>query len=354
MQALTLAPAGSAATRFQPRPLPYPAGLSPLVSRSQFAFNVEGIPVQGLLTAPVADGPYPTTILRWRFGSATADLALPGWLTARVLRAIEPGLDGEVGGMTTALLLEMALAEPLARLEAACGGSLELVDEKRPAAASGPADENDIVLGIAGLFDGEPFAGAIHAPMQAMVVLQRLAASPPAAAVPVEPPIAIAVRLGLARLEATLLRSLEAGDAILLEQPPDAAVVIVAGERLTATGRLDGRRVILDAPLQPATRTAMEIWLMTENAGPDAPHPESLAPPETPLHDLQVTLVFELARQAATLRDVQSLAPGHVIELGPLAERHVSVLANGAKIGEGEIVRVGDATAVRLTRLAAG
>ncbi len=352
MQALTLVPAGSAATRFQPRPLPYPAGLSPLVSRSQFAFDIEGIPVQGLLTAPVADGPYPTTILRWRFGSATADLALPGWLTARVLRAIEPELDGEVGGMTTALLLEMALAEPLARLEAACGESLELVDEKRPAAAS--ADENDIVLGIAGLFDGEPFAGAVRVPMGAMAALQRLAASPPAAAVPVEPPIAIAVRLGLARLEATLLRSLETGDAIVLEQPPDAAVVIVVGERLTAAGRLDGRRVILDAPLQPATRTAMEIWLMTENAGPDAPHPESLAPPETPLHDLQVTLVFELARQAATLRDVQSLAPGHVIELGPLAERHVSVLANGAKIGEGEIVRVGDATAVRLTRLAAG
>ena len=353
MRALTLVPARLPATLFQPRPLPYPAGLSPLVSRSQFAFDVEGIPVQGRLTAPAADGPYPTTVLRWRLGSAAADLALPGWFTARVLRAIEPGLNGEIDGMTASLLIEMALAEPLARLEAACGESLELIDEKRPAAAPGLADENDIVLGIAGLFDGEPFAGAVRAPMQAMEALQRLATPLPAAAVPVEPPIAIAVRLGLARLEARLLRSLEPGDAIVLEQPLDAAVVIVAGERLTATGRLDGAGVILDTRLQPATRTAMEIWLMTENAAPDAPRPDSVAPQETPLHDLQVTLVFELARQAAALRDVQSLAPGHVIELGLLAERHVSVLANGAKIGEGEIVRVGDATAVRLTRLAA-
>lgn len=353
MRTLSIAPLGSPVTCFQPRPLPCPAALSPLLSIPDFVFDVGGFPVRGRLTAPFGDEPYPLTTLRWRLGSVTADLILPGWLTARILQAVEPEPSGEIGGLTAALLLEMALAEPLSRLEAAFGESLELTNEKRLAAALPPANENDIVLGIAGLFDSEPFAGTVRAPLEALRALQRLAILSPASGAPIEPPIAIAIRLGLARLDLTLLRSLEIGDAIVLEQPHEAATIVVIGEYLIAPGHLDGSRVILQVRPRQAADTAMEIWLMTENTGLDSPGPESLTPQETSLQNLQVTLLFELARQTATLRDIQSLVPGHVVELGPLAEQRVSVLANGARIGEGEIVRVGDAVAVRLTRLAA-
>ena len=354
MRALNIALPGSVVTRFQPCPLPCPAALSPLLHSSDFTFEVEGFPVRGRLTAPPGDGQYPLTTLRWRLGDVMADLILPDWLTARLLRTAEPEPSGDIDGMTATLLLEMALAEPLSRLEAACGEPLELIDDKHPTTALPPAIGNDIVLGVTGLFDGEPFVGTLRAPMQAMGALQRLAIASTVSNALIEPPIALAVRFGLARLDATLLRSLDIGDAIVPEQLPEAAVVIVAGERLTAPGRLDGSRVILEARPRQAAETATETWLMTEHPGPNVPDPKSLALQDTALQDLQVTLVFELARQAATLRDVRSLAPGHVIELGPLAERHVSVLANGSRIGEGEIVRVGDVTAVRLTRFTAG
>ena len=355
MQALSVVSPGAAVAFFQPRPLPCPAVLSPLLSNADFAFDVEGFPVRGRLVEPSSDGQHPLATLRWRLGGVIVHLVLPDWLTTRLLRTAEPEPNGEIDGMAAALLLEMVLADPLSRLEAACGEPLELMDDKRPTTALGPVIGNDIVLGVTGLFDGEPFVGALRAPMEAMGALRRLAIASEVPNAPIEPPIALAIRFGLTRLDATLLRSLEIGDAIVPERTPEAAVVIVAGERLTAPGRLDGSRVILEARPRQAVETAMETWLMTEHAGPDLlPNPESLAPQETALQDMQVTLVFELARQAATLRDVRSLAAGHVIELGPLAERRVSVLANGSKIGEGEIVRVGDVTAVRLTRFAAG
>lgn len=324
-----------------------------LLSRSDFTLDAEGVPLQGLLTAPADHDPGPLATLRWSLGGVAGELMLPDWIATRLLRAVEPDPQGEIDGTTAALLLEMVLAEPLGRLEAACGEPVELLEYGRPAASPAPPGRGDAVLGIAGLFDGEPFAGTVRAPKEALAALGRLAASPPASAGLIEPPIAIAVRLGLARLGTTLLRSLEVGDAVVLEQPSQGGVVIVAGENLAAPGRLDGSRAILEARLQRASATGMETWVMSENAERDVSGTEAIAPLDASMQEMQVTLVFELARQAASLRDVQSLAPGHIIELGPLAEQHVSVLANGARIGEGEIVQVGDATAVRLTRLAA-
>lgn len=358
MQAVRLAPAGSVAKRFQPRPLPYPASLSMLLPRSDFTLDAEGIPLQGVLTAPAGHDPsalatLPLTTLRWSLGGVAGDLTLPEWVAARLLRAVEPDPREEIDGTTAALLLEMALAEPLGRLEAACGEPVKLLEYGHPAALPASPGRGNALLGIAGLFDGEPFAGAVRAPEEALAALGRLAAFLPASAGLIEPPVVVAVRLGLARLGATLLRSLEVGDAVVLEQPPQGGIVIVAGESLAAPGRLDGSRAILEARLQRASATGMETWVMSENAERGVSGAEGVAPLDASLQDMQVTLVFELARQAASLRDVQSLAPGHIIELGPLAEQHVSILANGARIGEGEIVRVGDVTAVRLTRLAA-
>ena len=353
MQAVKFAAAGSAATRFQPQPLPYPASLSTLLPRSSFAFDAEGVPLQGLLTAPTGHHPGPLATLRWSLGGVAGDLMLPEWIATRLLRAVEPDPRGEIDGTTAALLLEMALAEPLGRLEAACGEPVELLEYGRPAASPASPACSDALLGIDGLFDGEPFASAVRAPKEVVAALERLAASLPASAGPIEPPIAVAVRLGLARLGAMLLRSLEIGDAVVLEQPSPGGVIVVAGENLAAPGRLDGSRVVLEARPQRASATGMEVWVMNENTGRGVSGAEGVMPLDASLQDMQITLVFELARQAASLRDVQSLAPGHIIELGPLAEQRISVLANGARIGEGEIVRVGDATAVRLTRLAA-
>jgi len=387
---LRLAAAGFVVTRFEPRPLPYAVGLSTLLAHADFGFEAEGVPVQGRLVAPAAGEAPPLATLRWTLGAVAGELVLPARVTARLLHAVEPAPRGEIDGATAALLLELALAEPLGRLEAACSEAVRLVEVVPSASVPDP---EGFVIGIAGLFDGESFMGSLRVPNAAMGLFRRLAASLPALAAPINPPVALAVRVGVARIGMGLLRSLEPGDAVVLEQPAEARVVVAIGENLVALGRFDGSRVILDAQPRPAAATAMEIWTMSESAGSESAGSESagsesagsesagsesagsesagsenagseragsgsmdatgVAPQDASLQDLQVTLVFELARRSATLREVQALVPGHVIELGPLAEQRVSVLANGVRIGEGEIVRVGDVTAVRLTRIAA-
>ncbi len=344
---LRLFPDGAAVAGFEPRPFPFPPALSRLLVQFEAGFAAEGIPVQARLAMPGAGERGPAVTLRWALGNAEGELTLPARMADRLLRAVEPAPQGAIDGATAALLLELALAEPLGRLDAACGEAVRLVELVPAASAPNLAD---FAVGIAGLFDGEPFVGTLRLPETAP--LERLAASLPGPASRVDPPVALTVRLGLARLDAHTLRSLEAGDAVLLQQPGEGRVAVVAGEHLAALGRLDGSRVILEAAPARAANIGMGIWTMNENADADAKGVD-VGPPNGSLEELQVTLVFELARQPATLQEVQALAPGDVIELGPLAEQRVSVLANGARIGQGEIVRVGDAAAVRLTRIAA-
>ena len=80
---------------------------------------------------------------------------------------------------------------------------------------------------------------------------------------------------------------------------------------------------------------------------------EGVEPPDAAMDDLQVSLVFELGRRPATLAELCGLAAGQVLDVGRDLSGPVDILANGRRIGEGELVRVGDALAVRILRLAA-
>ena len=67
--------------------------------------------------------------------------------------------------------------------------------------------------------------------------------------------------------------------------------------------------------------------------------------------DLRVTLVFEVGRRLFTLDEVRALAPGQVFDLGRDETVPVDILANGARLGRGEIVKVGASLAVRVIEL---
>ena len=70
-----------------------------------------------------------------------------------------------------------------------------------------------------------------------------------------------------------------------------------------------------------------------------------------PLDQLPVRLMFELGRLELTLAELETLGPGHVFALGRDEHQPVDILANGKRIGLGEIIAVGDAIGVRVTRL---
>ena len=81
------------------------------------------------------------------------------------------------------------------------------------------------------------------------------------------------------------------------------------------------------------------------------PDSGAAVPPAERLDELPVTLVFELGRSELPLAAVQGLAPGAVIPLGRDPGEAVDIVANGRRIGRGEIVRIGDELGIRVVRL---
>ena len=88
------------------------------------------------------------------------------------------------------------------------------------------------------------------------------------------------------------------------------------------------------------------------DATPLPPDPRSLV---TPTYDKAV--VFNVAwhscldRQPATCGELRSLAAGYSFDLGKDLRAPVDILANGRKIGSGELIQIDERIGVRVNRL---
>lgn len=67
--------------------------------------------------------------------------------------------------------------------------------------------------------------------------------------------------------------------------------------------------------------------------------------------DVPIHLIFELGRTEVPLADLESLQPGYVFDIGKPLSQSVDILANGRRIGTGDLVRMGDTVGVRIARL---
>lgn len=62
-------------------------------------------------------------------------------------------------------------------------------------------------------------------------------------------------------------------------------------------------------------------------------------------------MIFRAGQAEMTMAQLQELAPGMIIPCSDDRGAAIDILANGAKIAEGELVKVGDQIAVRISRL---
>ena len=66
---------------------------------------------------------------------------------------------------------------------------------------------------------------------------------------------------------------------------------------------------------------------------------------------LPVQLVFQAGQVEVTVSEVDRLAPGRIIPLDRSVEDCIDIVANGKRIGQGGLVKVGGMLAVRVSRL---
>lgn len=311
--------------------------LNALAAAGSVDMVLEGLP------ARLSFGPPPAALPEGRLGIAFDGvpmlLAMPPAALGRLAGAVDPGAADTDGGLS-ALLLALALEPALAWVGASCAAAVTVLRHA-------PPDAPGAWIGLHLDLDGASHVGALALPDALLPPALALARSGAGAVAAPGIPVLLAWRAGTARLGAGLLASLRPGDAVLMSDTwlDQGRVLLVAGEGLAVPASVCGTRATLEGAPIPGAPGAWSMR-MAGNTEADAPAPE-----DVDLDELEVSLVFELGRRWATMSEVAALGPGSVLDLGRDLQGPVDILANGRRIGQGEVVQIGDAVGVRLVRI---
>lgn len=164
--------------------------------------------------------------------------------------------------------------------------------------------------------------------------------------IPAEFPLPVCLRRGALTITLGELQSLQPGDVVLFTNAEEERAALIIAERLYAPVALT-----VDGPQLLAAPTAIAgsnwEWTMNENTPP----PAGKTLEESTLDELPVALAFEIGRTAMPLGEVRQLAPGAIVPLTDVTEATVDIIANGKRVGRGEIVRIGENLGVRIVRM---
>jgi type III secretion protein Q len=285
--------------------------------------------------------------LSFTVDGVAGEAALCGSLIDAITCAVDPrqslvGLKPEYAGV----LVEFALRDELAALEQALGCRVA-IGAVCPEPQT-PADPSVLTFMIAVEGVGRSWCElrlAGNGATNLVALLERCAARRKSFA---DLPVTVCVRVAAVTLSVSEISRLSPGDVVLVEQccrKPRAAVAVI-GEHLVAPVALtEAGGALVTAPIRG--RGSAWEWSMADVAGKPSRDGEE----DGALDDLPVKLVFELGRVDLSLREIRQLAPGAVVALARPLEESVDVVANGRRIGRGNLIQVGDSLGVRLARL---
>ncbi|OCR23197.1 hypothetical protein AFK24_20350 [Pseudomonas syringae] len=166
---------------------------------------------------------------------------------------------------------------------------------------------------------------------------------PPANAEPPLLHLPLTVECGEAWLNISELRSLNPGDVVMLEQWPDAQVRLVLESHLHARAERDGNTLKLLEP--PIAMNLMKEHPMTATADGQGL--------DSTLNELPLKLVCQVGSVEMSLAQLRELGAGSLVPLTPQLHDGVDLMVNGRRIGQGQLVKIGDGLGVRLLSFAA-
>nr|WP_246413182.1 type III secretion system cytoplasmic ring protein SctQ [Methylobacterium brachythecii] len=326
-----------------------------------FATTIEGLSLRLASTRVVLD-PLEPIASSARLAIAIGEdqrisIALPSAVLDRLVRAVQPDLESLPPGRAGSLLLELALVKLLDAAEGIVGQALRIEAVETSSNATGLA-----VLVLDAVLDGESLAiqvdlgspTALSLEDEGLAALLRLiesAAPKPAEIAAI--PLPLVLVGGTTRLSLAQLKSLHVGDAVLPDtwHPDRDEVIAVLGEGFVAAATTDRHRTRLKAAFRPIAREgapAIEDAGMVQDTAPDG---ATAVGSEAGIDAIDVTMRFELGRQSVAIGELKTIGEGHVFDLGLDPADPIEVSVNGAAIGRGEIITIGERLGVRLVRL---
>ncbi len=333
-------------------------------ARTTLAQRAAGLPVrlggsawQARLTPLAAIDllPEPAYTVRLEWAGAAFALRLPA---AALEVALSTLLDGatlpELPPTVAAAVLEAGLTDALEALQALGRGTPQVLGWNPPEAEDpAPLPPHALALWLtAGDGSSNALTGSLHADSLGLLLAAGLVAKRPPASGPLgeDVPLRLRAEIGYTRLPADLATSLDRGDVVLMDAcwaVPDRALW------LSADGR-SGVHVHWPEPAsgaaQPPQLTVLHPWTDTmpaSSASPSDTPAETTATPES----LPVRLSFDLGELSLTLAQLRSLQPGQTLDLGHPLAGAVRIRANGALVGEGDLVDIDGQVGVSVRHL---
>jgi flagellar motor switch/type III secretory pathway protein FliN len=294
--------------------------------------------------APDIAAPWCATI---RVDRTAAELILPHTLLDLIFRHADPVIAASALRLDhAALVLEFALSDALAELEAALGWSMSLTSVAKGSGLRDNARDAFVPIALqlqgAGAFWGQL---RLEAPYLLALshYLDRISSVPEHH---IDVPLPVHLRWAMAELTLAELRGLTPGDIILANyscgQPGTALAVI--GEHLVAPVELLLKGYRFGAKPRPALGSGWE-WALDRTMLHASDGGEGTA------SDVPMRLFFELGQLEAERSAVAQLQGGTLMALARPVDEGVDIVVSGARIGRGQITKVGDAAAIRVTRL---
>ena len=161
---------------------------------------------------------------------------------------------------------------------------------------------------------------------------------------------------GHTRLPFAELKTLEAGDIVFLDQHiNDDQVIVRINQRTAFLGEIADTGVSILQRHQTMDEYEHEQALADAEDGHEQEEPSEMSPADADvsvdLHDLPVTLMFEVGQQQLTLAELQGIQAGYIFELDRPVQQPVNIRANGKLIGRCELVQIENRLGARITHL---
>ncbi|GLS34710.1 type III secretion protein [Mesorhizobium tianshanense] len=289
---------------------------------------------------PRVAGQEPRSSIGFEIAGSKASLEMPRALLDKWLVQADPAVDLErIALEHAALLVESFLASELSWLEAKLGEAITLDAVNGKSMTASPPFAFIVNSGEGAFSCALRFDDAGHAAALAGLLN---AASGEGAPLPDDVPVQVGLWRGAVEVSVGELQSLRPGDVVLLDGIGATALLVIA-ERLVAPVELiDAGPRLMASPCQ--FNGSRWEWIMNQKTAPDAVQTLD----DAALDDLPVSLVFELGRTVLPIGEVRQLGAGTIVPLPGLESETVDVIANGKRVGRGEIVRIGESLGVRL------
>ncbi|QIL70559.1 type III secretion system cytoplasmic ring protein SctQ [Diaphorobacter sp. HDW4B] len=302
----------------------------------------------------------PSSVIRMEWAGANFTLRLP-------IAAMEQQVSAQLGGASLPDLppslaqaaQEAVLSSVLHALQRLGRGTPSLVSQLTASADKAADPAHAFKLTLRTEQGPQAIEGSLHADGLGLLLVAGLLKDRPFAPASIEPdfPLTLHAELGFTRTTAEEVAQLDKGDVVLM------STCFIAAQRvlwLSADGRagIHAQLPLADAHAEPTppSLSIIQTWtahMPTDtNTSPSSDQGIAQSSAEVvSLESLPVRLSFDLGEVTLTLAQVHALQVGQALTLDHPLQGAVRIRANGALIGEGDLVEVDGHIGVSIARI---